>query len=233
MTYVARELIADAYALSGFVGRDFQTVTGAQERVGLTLLNECISEKSVDKRIIPYFGSYTLNSVIDQQKYFIPYLVEIESFTFTIGTIRYASKPTSRKDFFATPRAEQISSLPFQWHIERKLGGADLYLYFLPAGIYLLTIWGKFGFASVSLTTDLSLVYETWYTKYLRYELAAAICEDGNTAVPPNVIAKLESMHYNMRDQSPMDAQIRTVPKFGTNMTLGWAFINLGQGWIP
>ena len=233
MAYTARQLVTEAYYLSGIVSRGFQTVSGDQLTDGVTVLNNVLADKSFDKRFIPYFKQYTFNGIVGQEKYFIPNLVEVESFTFNIGDVRYPSYGVGRKSYFATARLDTIPSLPFKWHMERTLGGADLYLYFEPAGAYVCKVWGKFGFDDVTADTDLFLTFDRFYTNYLEYEVAQFICNRQGVSLPPQTANTLEQFRIKMRDQSPIDLTIVKRSRMSGTPSLNFADINIGKGWRP
>jgi len=233
MTYLARELIADAYYLSAIVSKSFQTVSGEQESSGLRLLNVVLGNKASDKRLIPYFSQYTVNAVIGQEQYFIPHLIEPETFTFNIGPIRYQTSKTARNAYFGSARADNVKALPLRWHTERTLGGSNLFVYFLPTGVYVFKIWGKFSLDDVAVNTDLSTLFDTYYTNYLTYELAQYICDSYGVPLPPNVATNLIALRERTRDESPIDLSVRKNSRFSRQFGLNYGQINLGQGWTP
>ena len=182
MPYTARELINRAYYLSGIVSRKFQSVSGDQATDGLGLLNETLATEGISGDLIPYYKEYSLTAVVGQEKYFIPGLIQPETFTFNIGPVRYSTEYKQRRKYFATPRQDNIQSLPYEWHIERVLNGADLYIYFKPNTAYPMKLWGKFKLDEITdLCDDLLLVYDRFYLKYLTYALASEICDEWQT----------------------------------------------------
>jgi hypothetical protein len=86
MSYSVNKLITNAFYLSKVRSKDFQTVGGDDIAVGLDLLNEVLSETSINTKMIPYYREYITAAVIGQEKYFIPYLVEPFSLTFNDTT---------------------------------------------------------------------------------------------------------------------------------------------------
>ena len=155
MTYTVTNLITDAYYASGIVSREFETVTGQQGYVGLQVLNDILSDKTIDKGMIPYYSKYEFFAVAGQEMYFIPNLEELETLTFFINNVRYQMREVDRIKYFGSPRANNINSLPFNWHLERCIGGANIYLYFFPQTDYPIEAWGQFRLSSVSLNQDL------------------------------------------------------------------------------
>lgn len=155
MPYTVLQLITNAYYISGVVSRDFQTVQGSQYQDGLQMLNEILTDKTVEDDMIPYYNRLTFPSVQGQSEYFIANLIELDTLVFFINTIRYEMKNLERRRFFGSSRADNIQSLPFTYHVERKTGGATIYLYFVPNTAYPMEAWGLFGLTDVSLNQDL------------------------------------------------------------------------------
>jgi len=234
MAYTARQLITKSYYLSGIVARRLQSVSGNQLSDGLDLLNDLLAVKTVDQRLIPYYREYALTAVIGQEKYFIADLIAVETFTFNIGSVRYSTTPASRKQYFGTGRVDTIQSLPYNWHIERKLGGSDLYIYFLPNTNYPMKIWGKFGLTEVAdENVDLSLTYDKFYIEYLRYALAEYICADYNIMFQPQSAQKLKELEYTLIDLSPKDLTLQKFSTLQSDTGVNYADVNLGRGWRP
>lgn len=233
MAYTATKLITKAYYLSGIVARDLQSVSGSQISDGLDLLNMVLDIKSANYRLIPYYKSIDITAAVGQEKYFIEKLVEAECLVFYINSVRYAMKSTSRTQFFATPRAENIESLPYSWHIERTLGGANLYIYFLPNQSYPMTLWGKFGFDEVNLSTDLTSLFDRFYIEYLRYALAEYICAEYNIVLQPQSSARLRELEQQLIDISPTDFTMQKQSSFVKGIDFNYGVANLGTGWWP
>ena len=201
MPFSARELIVKAYYLSGIVSRKFQSVSGDQLTDGLTLLNETLATEGIDGQLIPYYQEYSLNAVVGQEKYFIPGLIEPETFTFNIGPVRYWMKYEQRRKYFATPRQDNIQSLPYEWHIERVLNGADLYIYFKPNTNYPMKLWGKFALDDVTdLCEDLLLKYDKYFIKYLTYALAREIADEWGMPLPVETSKELARLEEKYED---------------------------------
>lgn len=233
MAYTALQLITRAYYLSQVVSRELQVVTGSQITDGLYLLNAILDSKGSDLREIPYYQEYIFNSVQGQELYFIPGLLSVDSLTFNIGPVRYAMNEETRTSYFAQYRIDNVQSLPFQYRIERTLDGANLYMYFVPADVYVMKMWGKFGLTEVALNTDLSLLYDFFYIEFLRHELAVWICNEYGATVPDGVMANYKILEKKVMDVSPPDMSIRNLNYFGNAPGLDWQVINLSGGWLP
>lgn len=156
MPYSSTKLVIEAFYTSGIVSRQFQTVAGDQFAVGLDKLNEILSDTTIESDMIPYFNTaYNFNAVAGQEKYFIPNLVEAETLTFFINQVRYAMRRNPRDQYFGMGRAENIQSLPFNWHVEKTRGGSNLFMYFFPDENFPLQITGLFSLQTVVDGQDL------------------------------------------------------------------------------
>lgn len=232
MAYTSLTLITRAYYLSGVVARDLQTVTGSQISDGLFLLNALLGFKGTDLRLIPYFQEYDFPAVIGQEMYFIPGLDYVDSMTFNIGVVRYSMYDMTRKEYFATPRVDNIESLPFSYRVERTLNGSNVYLYFVPADTYTMKIYGKFKLSDVTLNQDLLLTYDTYYIEYLRYALAEYICSDYGVTFADQSRAKYMEIQKKLMDVSPPDLVIQKQTYFNKGPAIDWQFVNI-PGWWP
>lgn len=233
MSYTALELINRAYNLSRIVSRGLQNVTGPQQEVGLYLLNAILETKGTNTRLIPYWQQYDGVFIAGTDSYSIPNLYEVETMTFFIQTVRYPMQKAARKEFFGDARVTNILSLPFQFHVERKEGGADVRVYFAPIDAYPFQIWGKFGLTDVTINQDLSLVYDRFYIEYLRYALADYICEDSGVSFNPQSAARLLQLEKMLMDVSPPDLRIYKQSTLRGEYIFNWAQANIGRGYTP
>lgn len=238
MTVTARQLITKAYYLSGVVARKFQSVSGAQITDGLELLRELLAEQAITGKQIPYYGTDTFTAVPGQEIYFVPDVMDIETLTFVIDDVRYSMRDRGRVNYLGKSRANNVQSLPYEYHYERVLSGAgvsgvNIFLYFLPDQPYVFTLSGKFAFASPTLDTDLSLVLEVYYIKYLTYALASDICEDYQITFPPQALSKLKSLEEKLTFVSPIDLTVQKESSFQGNHYVNYGMVNLGRGWVP
>lgn len=234
MAYTAQTLITRSWYLSGIVARNLQTPTGDQITEGLMLLNALLAWKGIQIKLIPYWTyntSYT--AVAGQEAYFIENCVAIESVTFNIDVVRYAMDSTSRQQYFASTRVDNISSLPFNWNFNRSKGGGTLYMYFLPAGSYPLKIMGKFGFDEVTLQTDMSLVYDNSYIEYLRYALADYMCSEYGVEMAPRSLELYKRIEHMLMNVEPPDLTTKKSTILADAAGLNYGDVNIGHGWRP
>jgi hypothetical protein len=233
MAYPTLQLITNAYYESGIVSRGFETVTGQQETDGLFFLNDLLDDKTVDNGLIPYYLEYDFAAVIGQEKYFIPNLINADTFVFYINSVRYQTENRARREYFGSSRADNIKSLPGSWHLERCFQGANIYIYFKPDQNFPLTIWGQFRLAEVTLQQDLSLTLDRFYINYLRYELAVRLCAEYNYSVPPGVDKAYKKYVIDISKKSgPMDLNLTKLSTLQRRGSINYGQVNLGHGWI-
>lgn len=233
MSYTAIQLITNAYAASGIVSRDFQTVSATQITDGLDTLNEILTEKTIDLSMRPYYQVYNFNAVIGQEEYFIDGLIEIETLVFFINGVRFSMTKAKRKQYFGTPRADNVESLPGQWHIEREVGGARLFLYFKPSQPFDMQLWGQFGLDEAAINTNLATVYDKYYISYLKYQLADRLCINFNYETPMGVAKQLAKYELMIdKRTSPLDLSMKKISTMSHRDSLNYGIVNLSGGWI-
>lgn len=234
MAYTAQTLITRSWYLSGIVARNLQTVTGDQITDGLMLLNALLDWKQIQTDLIPYWTYRTdLSTVPNQEVYFLPNVLEIESITFNIDVLRYPMDYTTRRNYFGSGRVDNISTLPFNWTYNRALGGGNLYLYFLPEAVYPLKFMCKMGLQEVTLGEDLLTVYDPSYIEYLRYALAQYMCSEYGILFNPESKAILKQIEHQLIDVSPPDLSMIKTSVLTEGSGYNYGDINIGRGWRP
>lgn len=228
----ANQLITDAYHLSGIVSIDFELPAGSQITEGLRLLNGILDESSLDSVLIPYYTHLEFNTIVDQEIYEIPNLVELTSLTFNINNVRFPMVRDSLNRYNATGRVDNIFSLPFHYYVEKSLNASKIYLYFIPNEVYVMRITGKFSIADLALGDDVSLFYAPYYTKWLTYRLAAELCELYGRNLNPQALARLNNLERRLNKMVGADLTIdkyRMISRPPMNDLYGQA--NIGKGW--
>lgn len=232
MAYTTEKLITNAYYTSGIVSREFQDVSGPQAADGLMFLNDLLGDKTIDSSLIPYTDKLDLVAVPGQETYFIPNLIYIETFTFFIQSIRYATQNQQRAAYFGSFRPMNVQSLPFSWHSERTLGGANLSLFFTPDQNYPLQIYGQFRLSFVTQFQDLELTLERFYINFLKYELAVRLCKEFNYSIPPGVQEQLDSYYQIISNKSnTMDLSMKKASTLTRGGFINYGQVNWGRGW--
>lgn len=233
MTYSASLVITEAYYLSGIVARDLETPSGSQFPDGLRLLNSLLSLKSITGRFIPYYQTYTFNSVVGQEIYFIPNLIEADAITFNMSEVRFPTTNVRRKRYFGSGRANNVQSLPVTNHLNRTKGGTNIYLWFKPDQVYVMNLIGKFGLTPVTYDDDLSLVYDQFYIDYLQYQLAKRICAFNTISFPEGANQILREYTQELRDLMPLDLSMQKVSTLQRSVSFSYAQANIGKAWVP
>lgn len=234
MTYLASELIADAYYLGGIISREFETPTGAQISDGLRLLNDVLADRTINEATIPYTSKYTLTASPAVAEYFIPDLIDIDVFVFYINSLRYQTRNQQRKQFRGSFRPTNIQSLPWNWNFERKLNGGTLSLYFIPDVAYPLEIWGSFRLSSVTKFQDLSLTLDRFYTNFLQFLLTERLCQFNSYVVPRDVAMQLERyFKWIGNNTNIMDLTQQKLSSLNGGEAINYAIVNLSGGWLP
>jgi hypothetical protein len=229
--YPASLLISRSWNLSGIVARQFEQTSGQEGSDGLFMLNEVLAEKSYDLKLIPYWGRIEFNLVQGQERYYIPNLYQIETFTFNIGSVRFPTFSAGRKQYFGDGRVDNIQSLPFEWHLERTFGGCYLYVYYLPMQTFLAKISGKFALTNVEENTNLAQLYDLFYIRYLRYLLAEQMSQDYDIEFGADKVKKLRQIEKKLLYVSPPDFHMKKISFMNTNSPFNWAHINISPSW--
>ncbi len=234
MAYLSSKLISNSFYLSKIISREFEAVSGQQESDALDELNDLLADKTIQNALIPYVQKLEITGIIGQSEYFVTDLIDVDTFTFFIGNTRYATRRDQRNKWFGESRQENIDSLPFKWHVEREFGGARLYLYFVPDQAYKMEVVGKFRLSSVTQQQDLSLTLDRYYIDFLKYELAARLCESYSFNVPPAVQLRLNIYQKEIKDQmNTTDLRQKKLSVFTAGGYINYASINLSPGWWP
>lgn len=231
MTFTTTDLITKSYYLSQVVAKGIETVSGDQLSDGLYLLNAILSMATARQTHIPYFTQYNFNTVVNQESYTVDDLISIETITFVLNSVRFSMEQLGRDDYFGTSRANNISTLPYLFHVERKLGGAEVYLYPLPNQIYPMTIWGNFALSNVTLGQELTTTLDKFYIEYLRYALAQMICAENSQTFQDENMRILKVYEKAISNVSPPDYTMKIRSSFKPFNGISYPVVNLSRGW--
>lgn len=228
---LATQLINYAYVFSGIVGRGLNGVSNQQSADGLMLFNLLLGEMVLKPDYIPYYSMVNVNTVQGQEEYFLENVAEISTVTFTLDNVRYSLNPDNRRHYFGSPRANNISSLPFTVFWERTVGGSNLYLYFFPSQSLVINANCKLFLGNVTLDTNLDQVFDLSYQSYLMYSLAKKICEWNKISVNPEITLKLREFQELISNINPKDFTCRKSYSLSRGQSLTYADVNFGRGW--
>jgi hypothetical protein len=230
MVETARQLITDAFFLSGVISRDLQSISGAEIEAGLTQLNDILAVKRVDLDHIPYYELKTFNTVGGVEKYFVENMLKASTITFNLQTVRFSTSDRGRDDYFGSSRIDTLQTLPVSCHVERVFDGIDVYFYPIPDKAYPIKIFGKVWMDEVSLNDDLSTFFDRFYLVYLKYKLASYLCNTYGNTFPPQKQKELDSLEQMTADVSAKDMNIKKLSPFGKGRGVNWGIVNLWKG---
>lgn len=226
--------IQKALNLSGILSRNLEEQDDEEGADGLFWLNMLLAEKSANGVLLPYFGHISMAGVADQEIYFVENLVTAEILTFKIQGVRYSVTGEPRYKYFGTPRADNISSLPFMWYWERVNGGMNIYVYFKTSDqIEELEVTGMIGLSRVTFSTELDDALDLFYQNFLIFELAEALCIFYKISLPPDTKMKLARLRKEITYINPRDMSIKKRSMLGNGGILTYAQVNFGRGWTP
>lgn len=239
MAYTTRQLINDAYYLSGIVSKSFESVSGAEIEDGLYRLNAFLKIKGAKTKLIPYFTVFEGQFILDQESYFIPNLVEIDTFSFfltnpaisTQNAVRLGLEEYTRYQYLDVARPENVNAVPYCYYPERTFNGMNIKVYFRPQIPYFYQISGKFALLETTLNQDLSLIYDGWYIEYLTYGLAIYLCEWRNIVPATSLQKTCDELEKDNMTLGKLDFTTRTRNYFGKRGGLNWGDVNYGRGW--
>ena len=230
---ITRQLIANAYYLSGILSRDFETISDTQAVDGLDILNDILAEKSISSALIPYYTQTIYQGVAGTKEFIVPDLVNETDVTFFIDNVRYKMIRDSQQRFWGDSRVEDISSLPFHYYSQRAVGGMQFYLYFTPDQDYRFEITGKYRIETLTLDIDTSFFLDRFYVSYLKYKLAKRLCDFYGHQFPGQLEPTLKGLEAQLNKMVGVDLTIKKQSNFSRGGNFSYGQANLGKGWEP
>jgi hypothetical protein len=230
---ITRQLIANAYYLSGILSRDFETISDTQAVDGLDILNDILAEKSISSALIPYYTQTIYQGVAGTKEFIVPDLVNETDVTFFIDNVRYKMIRDSQQRFWGDSRVEDISSLPFHYYSQRAVGGMQFYLYFTPDADYRFEITGKYRIETLTLDIDTSFFLDRFYVSYLKYKLAKRLCDFYGHQFPGQLEPTLKGLEAQLNKMVGVDLTIKKPSNFSRGGNFSYGQANLGKGWEP
>lgn len=240
MTMTTRQLIGEAYLLTNIIGDDIEGISDNDINIGLIRLNDFLAKLGAKDNLVQYATVYNGTFVPgDGEKFFIPNLISISTFTYTLtdtntpsgNGVKIPLVNMSQYRYFGQARPTNVKTIPWAFHMERNLGGADVYLYFIPDKPYPFQIVGNFALQSTTLNQDLSTLYDPWYLLYLKYGLAIYICQARQTVPPASIVAEMRDIERAMTSLSPRDMTLRKSRYFSGKGGLTWADVSYRNVW--
>ena len=235
MAVTVTDLITNSYYKSALVALDYTPLTDSQLDQGLMAFNEVLGRVLIDPAIVPYWATYTFTMVIGQETYFVPNLIDIETFVFFIDTVRYSIGKENFRNYWGSPKATDIETLPLIYSIKRTKGGSDVSVTPDPNSAYPAEIKGSFGLNGVDssdLLTDLTTIYDQYYITYLTALTAQLLCVQYGTEVPSQLRGHLLQYDTLIRKRSqPLDLTNTVISTFGGAYQPDYAQANIGLGY--
>lgn len=235
-----RELVTEAFYLSGKLGADFETMTGQMASRGLKLLNYVLADRNSDGRFLPYYDILDIPAVVGQEEYFVPNLVQLETFTVTRQDVRDPMQWVSRDVYFGSGRVNHINSLPYEYHSDRiidpdtNVAGTKIWVYWEPSQTdYTFQVNGRFSLGIVTLDTVISNSLELFFIDYLVYKTASRICQFYDLVFGSDRTQTLMNLEERVNDVNPIDTTSRIITAFGGQNPFNWGDVNFGRGWRP
>jgi hypothetical protein len=231
--------------MSGVVARELETVSGTQFNDGLSIVNDILGDKRIEKGMIPYFTPIDFTSLTGQESYWFPGLNEVTTITFFLNEVRYYMTPMDRDAWFGNSKALNIESLPGYFHVERGFNtnpiigpigsGATVYVYFLPSQNFPMEIWGKSDIPFVTLGLDLETRFDRFYINYMKYKTTERICHEYDYDTPDDIQSQLEKYDRLINKVSAkLDLTVNIVSSLSEkDQILNYAQANLGRGFFP
>lgn len=234
------ELIQGALYLS-VLSLEFDTANQAYGATGLQLLNEILAEASIDASLITYNRLQQFTCEIGKSVYPIDGLIRLETLTFFLtggsNNVRMEMIQDNTYHFYGMSKVTDIQSLPYHYYVQRRVGGSDIKLYFVPDQPYQMEMFGKFSFNKLStddLTLDLDTIYDPFYQTWLKYKLASRLCQIYGIPLSAEVSRELAILTNKITNLIGFNLELKTVPLTKRkNAQMNWAYINYGKGWTP
>ena len=229
----ATELVTHSYYLSGVVARELEEVTGSQLSDGIRLLNNIINEKSATAHQIPFDTSTTFNGVGGQEEYPIAGLIDVTSLTFINSNVRYSMTWKPRDEYHGSTRILNNRTLPSIYTTNRTINGTTISVYFSPDQPYEFEVWGKFFLTNVTIATDLSTYFTSFFIAYLEFALAKRICLYNTLIFPPEKEMELKKQEMAIFEPEPLNMTAKIDHKFDNDTKIDYAAINIYRGLWP
>lgn len=232
MSVTVTRLITMAYNKAVITALNYQPLSADQLDIGLYAFNEVLARILIDPAIVPYWKSYDLTLVGGQEDYEIPYLIDVQTFVFYLNSVRYPIIPADFRQYWGSPKAVNVQTLPGYFTIKRILGGSMVSVSPSPNQDYQALIWGSFGLTEATLNQNLSETYDQYYITYLTDLTARELCVHFGVEVPQQLASHLLQYDELIRKRSqPLDLTNNVISVFNPTTDINYAFVNCGDGY--
>lgn len=248
MAYPIRQLIIEAYYLSGLVSRETETVSGEELEEGRHYLNIILSNNTINGERIIYSQSTKGTLNISSNTIYVPKLFCVQTITLYNGNIRYPLTRLDRDQFYGTSSIHALESIPVYYHEELSILPLDLTenqptegmrinVYPCANTNYEYVIHGKFGFDEIkpeNLSDDALKLWAYYYINYLTLSLAKRLNATTDIAFPVATQELLKSVEQELCSKNTKDYSMKIMNPFGFNESSScFPLVNLGTGYIP
>jgi hypothetical protein len=182
----SNEIIVNAFNLIAVYSPD-DVIESRDLNVGLIELNNILSSFSSDGQLIPFRQTVTFNLVSGQNSYIfsdtipadvdMPPIIELNECNITFNDVILPCNVVPYSNIVNTSRVENLSAIPGTVYLQKGTDFSQLYFYPAPSALISLmaTIYAKFSLSSTRLFEEM-LGVPPYYTRFLKYELARALC---------------------------------------------------------
>lgn len=230
MAYTVLQLITMAYYEAGINARDLQTAGGSQFSDGLQYFNEVLASTFIDEGIVPFYKSIELTLEDGVETQFVPNLIEAETLTFFQDGVRYSVGQTSRREYWGTPKATNVQTLPGIFRVDRTTGGSNVSVTYTADKDYPAELWGLFALEEAVLNDDLYSIYDKYYVTYLRLYTAIFLCMSYNQEVPSGVQKLFTKYDHLIRKRSAqIDLKNDIISVVSRGNSINYAQVNIGK----
>lgn len=235
MSYTVTQMISDAFFEAVIVARGTKTLTEENLATGLQYFNEVLATTLIDEAIVPYYKEYEFNLLENIESYDIPNLISIQTFTFFQDSFRYSIAKDDFREYWGSPKATNIDSLPSVYFSQRILGGSKISVTPNPSQTYPAVIWGSFGLLEATYNQDLSLIYDKYYIVYLRALLGDMLCLAYGKEMPEKLAQHLIKFDKLIRKRSaPLDLTTNIINPLNKSAGYNYTIANLAtNGFLP
>lgn len=233
MSVTVTNLIQNAYNEAVIVALNYTPLTPDQLSIGLYAFNEVLGRILIDPALVPYWKRYDFELITNQETYEIPFLVDVETFVFYLNQVRYPISRTDFRQYWSSPKAITVQTLPYLYSQKRILGGTEVSVLPNPNQNYPATIFGSFGLAeATSLLENLSEVYDQYYITYLTALTAKMLCVHYGADMPQSLRAHILEYDQLIRKRSqPLDLTSNVFSAFSRGGDINYGQANIGDGY--
>lgn len=233
MNVTVTNLIQNAYNEAVIVALNYTPLTPDQLSIGLYAFNEVLGRVLIDPCIVPYWKQHDFELMTNTETYDIPYLIDVETFVFYLNQVRYPIKRSDFRQYWGSPKAITVQTLPIIYSQKRILGGTAVSVLPNPNQNYPATIYGSFGLHEASsLLQNLSEVYDQYYITYLTALTAKMLCVHYGADVPQILRSHLFEYDQLIRKRSqPLDLTSNVISTFNRSGDINYAQVNAGNGY--